>query len=1828
MDEKPVYDTTDIPVLPLPFDPQKESNYQIALPSRYNDDGTNVVLSFPSDVPMQEAVTEIRNNFRRNSADTQFQMMLPPGDQFHLDVPASIPDFKQFMAEKQLYEEGYNTDLTDVAIDAAKDFVKGVYSVGREAAGMLSSADDKEMGRHAFNLVEAAMRGTENFSSLLGAGALFLKKKGLALVDSPEADQADYDQYVYMKGMAQQMAARGAGDMITEGGSQGMFGQLPGGEQLLSAVQKDPNVPAASPDDIKNINNAAMVLDPSWVIPIPGMQLLEKAGAKMAANTIARNFLPSVLATEVAPKMAFGALAKSGQALDYVTRGIFNTLSGVVQGVAEGSVTDASRAAANALARSTIYGGAFGTAVAGGGGPLIKAALAGKAARIIGEVGGAVVEGIESGSARMAVQELSQDMATSAAVRASARAALKIMPPDSAFNAMKGVAQAGLHGGMFMGTIGAMEADMAGDDPVKGFEEGFAGGVGFGTIAGIGMAPKFAERANVERVAQYFQDDSVGRSRERVFTATAADGTQVNVPINDMQGRIDLFNRTDIPLEQREMILAITRAHEKAGGEVFFHDGSEETRVGLQQAGLDAGKGFQIVDAADGRSIIVLDSNASDFSAATAAEEVFHGMFTDATAKEVWKGLGEQLGTQDATAITGELVDFANKYIAQLDASPGGKPHADKLREVLAAGTAPGLSDEQRVSTLTGIINEYTANYVGAAMAGMKPAKINQPQINNIWDKVWDKVSSNILSTFDRSRLGVGKDPITGHFFDSGGQRIKAPAMEHIVERFVDAAREGKASIDPQNTVDGATYFDVRARTPMQSVEDVVNGKQTSRGQKEKILGEWAADTVTAASSIDGSATYIVTPELRDSGHIHGNLPKDGKVVFFQRVMPEALVEHISNQVVNGKRVFDNPEIPKQWNDAVAAKRVITLDSWHNISKTTGNRKDSYYARANRWVLPLGTQQMPKGGLEGAYLDVSRLWTNTQELMKASPATKQSFKEKGVNKVEDFIPFVQAYFENMSSPSPVPTETLPNFTPEIRNAISKSLDLKQRGGELAEKDAARFKNDNGFDAKFFSNLPEAEVDIGGGRGMMRRESVTLASVRLDRINGVSEFTLNGNPVTIPYNVAVPNLVRANFSPGKTSIEKLGDSTVVTDSESGKRMIIGANGKTKLFDNGKVSIHDTPEQAEDRANKNSVAQARFSPKGGEFVPKVGDEVTVLIKGVEQKAKILQEHTSAGTGYGGSKYYRVDIPGSELISEMNVYPLKAAETAAAPSVETYKQFRDRIATEEKEALSQETKAGKEELLDAMADKQQWASDLEQRALAGERLPDDVLDSYRKEIGVDAYARTFRGQAEQKGYEPADVRARSNKEAKQLTEKKAELKKARKAAGPVVQTPLAQATPEQHISKIQSLASNSRSTTASLVDAIEKMYADGFVSGKAKNAFIAKVKAPEAQKMKSRKPSWQEALNNLYTAIGVPELEKKIETPALVAVENTVQPEAMLQDQPMPGAEERLAAATAKVEKAQQERVAAAIKKVQDKRMMESAKTPSSLSGGRMEEMYNLVQDTFSKKGGGIFAPVPKTPKSLESLSAFKEDIAKAFTPQIAERLTRGNPLVPRQEIAVQTETRSAAKRKRDEEQALAFVRKESEIRYKEEQRLNKLDAQLDALQARQRKAANKERAKEIESLLKQRDRTSAEADAAIQLEREASMANQLKAETIEAQARQRRTAERASVMEQLLQQRDAQNASINLTLGRQREVSELPRVERRPESQPESQATVPPGKIESALVPPGVNLFKTKSGKFKVILSSGEVIGITDEYKDAVKLAQKYATKTLRIRKGVR
>jgi hypothetical protein len=417
---------------------------------------------------------------------------------------------------------------------------------------------------------------------------------------------------------------------------------------------------------------------------------------------------------------------------------------------------------------------------------------------------------------------------------------------------------------------------------------------------------------------------------------------------------------------------------------------------------------------------------------------------------------------------------------------------------------------------------------------------------------------------------------------------------------------------------------------------------------------------------------------------------------------------------------------------------------------------------------------------------------------------------------------------------------------------------------------------------------------------------------------------------------------------------------------------------------------------------------------------------------------------------------------------------------------------------------------------------------------------------------------------------------------------------------------------------------------------MYADGAVGIDAKNDFIARINGPGTQSMKQRKPARQEALNRLYAEIGLPELIKRQEPvaePAPAQPESQPesprpQPESMPQDQfeslyqtlspeelatyratfarlkeePMPGAEER---------------VSRAYKKIKDKRALEIAKTPSSLGRGRMEEMYNLIEETFSDRPGGILGPRPQTPSSLKPLAALKADIDRLFTPQVAEKLVGTNPLVRREDIPLNIETRTPAQIRRNNETALALAKRENLIRYKEAQRMERLEARLDALQARQRKSASVQRAKEIKQLLEQQDRMSQEVAALIKIEREASKARQMQGESMEAEARRRRTEARAADIARLLNDRDMAMMPRRITMPNRILPPEPPR-----------RITLPEGMVDSSLVPPGMELFKTKSGKFRVLLSSGEAIGITEDYRDAVKLAQRYAAKKVRLRESVR
>jgi hypothetical protein len=982
-------------------------------------------------------------------------------------------------------------------------------------------------------------------------------------------------------------------------------------------------------------------LDASLLVPPLG--IAEKIGAGIAANTIARNILPKVIAGEILPKLAFGAAEYTGKALDYGTKLVLNGVVGTVEKLAEAAGTGAVSPGAQYLARKAAVIGLGLTDATSG---LVAMSAAGKfGLRPLGEMGGAMAKAMAEGApVRGALREVAQT-SSSDVVRAMARGAVKIAPPEAFFDGVKHIASAAFDTGMFMGTLGMMEASAAQDDPIHGFMEGFASGAGAGTMFGAVGARGAAKGAKVARLAEYFDNDIRGRQPQ---AAIDVNGQQVR--INDLDGRVALFNRDDLTPEQKGFILSLTQAHEKSGNSVYFHDGSPEMLAALEAAGIGAGEGVQFFDGPDGRSTVIMDASA--LSPGTAVEEVFHGMVSDSVIKEIGRNINLELkaatapeAAVDPTLPTyaprrsaankargqemlNDLQGFADRYIDLLEKSgtESGRAKAAEYRSLIyRVATDPNMMPDIKADILTPILNEYGANYARAKLAGMRLPNLMDGNIRNLWDNLWDKTMGNLLSSFDASKIGAMKDPITGHFFNEKGKRVINPTLERMVDRYIEAASEGRREIPAENTTSGTYYFDVRSDKPFVSYEDTIDGKQTTESQKKKIHNaafKSNAAWLNANSPVDH--VVLVTDRLKYDGAFQGNITKmkSGKdTLIFTQTPPEGLFDHAARE---GQISAEQAKVHKLMSRAMQAGQIVMVDSWADIGKHKGDRSLVYYGRGNRAFLPISYQQGPTGGLTVSGLDVTRVWSYAQRAAKKVRAVREEFKAKGIDSMQEFLPYMQRYFDNYSSENPIPAAELKDFSPTMRDVISMALSDSIGIREyFRAEDEGKFQNLHTFSARLVGS-PEASVVTKYRRGdithaemnrgleakgarqrvvplgkteaeavkavKMARESVSLLQLRADRILGLSDFSINSAPFAIKYNpYKVTNLVRANFSPGRTINEKIGDSQVITDAVNGKRMIVKPTGKVTLFDGENKSIHDSVEEAQDFANSRTNKQ---------------------------------------------------------------------------------------------------------------------------------------------------------------------------------------------------------------------------------------------------------------------------------------------------------------------------------------------------------------------------------------------------------------------------------------------------------------------------------------------------------------------------------------------------------------------------------------------------------------------------------------------------------------
>lgn len=1175
----------DVPVYFAEFDPQKSQAKTVVYKTRFNEDGTNVAVDYPANATVGAITDDIKKNFKKDAADVQILMMLndlpnPDGSAKTRDQKY-IPSREEYDLIKPIKDEFRDPSpgMWDLAVEVGKEVVGSAKAVGVELFHNAFPSDSRKIGEDVFNVVESTSIAAQRMASL-GRAAWYASQKALGSTTGNKeySNESEYQGFINGLKFKQDVQERAAGNELAMGQVFGL-GTQEVNKQLAQSL---------TPEQRRHLEELSGAVELG--VFMLGGELLGAAGKaigladKIGQNAVLKYLTPSVLANEVAPKMAFASSRIAGSAIEKTMKFGFNQLNSIIEGLGEGAVSPAARQ----VAKMAAYGGGLYHA----GSSFIGTLLAGKGMSILGELGGVAVEAMaEQGSMRKALIGLADDSAKSASVRAVARAASRIAPPDYLFNAMKMTADAMVNGGAFVGGIGAMQAYSSGDDPVQGFRDGFISGAGMGAPLGVAGAvlsyPKFQQA----KAAKYFQADMNGRPETVKMTTSNENGFSTDIVFNDLEGRADFFRRKDLTPQEKTTVIATAKANEAAGGISIFHNNSPEIRAQMEDAGIPVHTGIQFINGPEGRPVIVF--NAEYIKPNTAIEELSHAKFSDQGGRMVADSMIKDMKSGGIDAFEGEVRSFTGKYIDALvegaEGDAAALAHAEDLRAKLDRAFDKSVPEAQREADLFDIINEYSAHYTGAALAGVKADQLLDGRMRNFWDKAFDKVKSNILSALDLSKQGLRYDPVYGHFFDEKGRMTVMPEMEKMVKTFTEAVREGRKETFPEQTNDGANYFDIKADKPFVSPEDYKDGMSTNKSQKKEILSEWFQQNRAALASTDPNAEVLISSDVKYRGDVHGNITKmkDGTPILFTRTLSDATIAHMGDQVVNGMKLHDPETLNavKSLSDAAGRGQVIYIDAWHDIGRHSGDRSNVYYGRANRPVLPLGFQQTPTGGMEAIMLDVGRSWHRVKRFAEKVPSVAEALRKNGVDTLGEYTKKLQQYFDNYSSPDPLPASELPGFSEPLRDAIAQSLNIGIRDA-FRSLDEGNVANQHTFEGKLIPEQGDTFMDANGQKVRMKRDSQALMSIRLDRLLGTSEFRIDGSPVVMKYTSDVPNRVRANFAPRTTRTEMIGSVEVKTDTESGLRMFTEKNGATKLF----LSPADPPKKfssqldAETFANK--------------------------------------------------------------------------------------------------------------------------------------------------------------------------------------------------------------------------------------------------------------------------------------------------------------------------------------------------------------------------------------------------------------------------------------------------------------------------------------------------------------------------------------------------------------------------------------------------------------------------------------------------------------------
>lgn len=1169
---------------------------QIELPYHLGQDKKPIRIQLEQPMTQSELQQMLNTDFPRTGASIALQMMDKGAE------PVSKEDFDFVKEQSKLMDQARRfrsenepsmlAALADQIPGALKGIGEGILATGKAGLMLASSpvgSVDPEMvtaGQRAqINgagaLLEGLIQGTER---LVGIG----KQLGNLMLED------EYGAYRALKQHEATEMARQAGQTVA----------LP-----------------LDPEAAKEANKVSQFLDATILLPIAG-KVLGSAGKVAAAQAVEQLAKQSTVG--ITRRVAGNVLEKSGALASQLIEGSTNILGEAAGKGLVGDIVSAVGGKTQILPKAAEWAG-----------KAIKAESA----------SAAIAEGIAAANAAGRSGALLRGMA-------------KVMPPDSVIRAAGTMGDSMLLGGALGAGISAVQAASdpfnTGMDVAKqalvGGATGTTLGAFFGTLPAVGeMMPAARNRVFVQQMAKDITERPTTRSFIFGDTEYAA---------NDAANRTSLLNRDDMSTTDKARIFAVTKSAEHGGHDVVFVDNTTVLPDELGGVGDNMGRGARVMNDNEGRSTILI--NVDQINPAAAVEEVAHAFIGNEAAKSI---VGQLIKDRGGVSQALEpLVELGRRYVdTQMESNPEA---AARLGRQLSIAEDVTQTPQARASAAVRLAEEWAGMGIGELLSTADPRALEPFRgTPSIWAPLKNTLT-DIFSGLMTQPSAASKDPITG-FFYKDGKLIRDKTLEKMADTLKESILRGKNLFPtdvPQilqgrrptkgksvedfgvnvgdTLIDGTTVLDTQPRPRYEDTHavDQKSGAKAGSATNKRRESRKEAGYETYHNLIFNQVAQIVGESVVDPGMVErgayaGNLTKvpPGSPIISTKSFTDSELNQLFQVQTHHGRPLIAPEAREavaRVNDAAKHSNIISVDYDMRLGK--GDKDREYAMRVNQIGLVTGMQQTPTGGLVAGFYNMSLLneIANYQRSLRGMEVVDKALRDFGISSLDDFVPLVKAHIENYSLGNAVPAVDLyRRMYPGVsKESASVMRDLLHLSSGLQPRVA--FPGDVVVNQPKIAGPmlpPERQVkayDVFGKErpgARVYRDRNVLNEIRLDSIHNAQLYAGKGGlPVKVDINLSefIPNQ-RSNFSPKRSINERMGESNVITDTDTGRRAFVLKSGVTKVFnpDGSLQGVYDSLLDAQTKLNRDDI---RFSPKSPAAVRRAAEKAQELRGKMEAEA----------------------------------------------------------------------------------------------------------------------------------------------------------------------------------------------------------------------------------------------------------------------------------------------------------------------------------------------------------------------------------------------------------------------------------------------------------------------------------------------------------------------------------------------------------------------------------------------------------------------------------